>query len=419
MFDPPELSESVNRALRSLEAFLDIDAADLGEDFVDPGSDDYVAEDYDPIRADHAVSLSLPRCNTDSIPLTYGGLGAFADEVTHARLVDNAECWTPRRILVRIESDEYDSVRLIQSLCRDTSRSDLLAEASPSGRASVQVRITQGATIFGLLIVKSGEYDKYFPPADDLDFFLELTWEGEVPERAYLSEVIDLALFEVSFTIGLHVRRSPRPLLGYEEEELETAERASRPTLPISVAGGLAEVARLYNRAVASPDSEFKLLGFVKALEHVSEAVLRQTLTRAVQIKLRGPRALAPDYEYVSELEAIINDHRGRRKDREALRLTLIECCDPLELRHSAPGFLLIAKIGPESTDKERRVGMETLAACLSSTRNEIAHARASYMPTGEECPKEHLARLVECARVATGQAIRWYATLHESLHVR
>jgi hypothetical protein len=40
-FDPPELAETVSSAFRAIEKALEIEIADLSDDIVDPGAEDF------------------------------------------------------------------------------------------------------------------------------------------------------------------------------------------------------------------------------------------------------------------------------------------------------------------------------------------------------------------------------------------
>lgn len=423
-FNPPELREEVERAMRLLEKSPGFDAFEDLE-VTDPGSDDFNEADYvdDPICRDTEICLTVPRSDCEPLALTYGGLLHFAEELSQSRLVNKVECWTPKRFLLRVVANDLDSHRNLESALATGALSD-------SGLPSVQTRsgnrltikLTSGLTIFGFLVAASGDWEKhFFPPVLDDDRFIEITWDQMPPPEAEMSELIESLLFELSASANVCLARSPRPTLHFESGEDERDEHVSwHPRLrPLLSGAGIAELLSLYNRADTTLDPEFQILGFAKVLEHVSESVLREDLTRRVRTKLQSARALDPDARYISELETLFGEHsKASRKDREVLKLTVIECCDPLELQPYCPAFLDLHQVSIKSNEKDRLKGLETFASCLSSTRNRIAHAKVSYMPTGEECPEVHLAQLAGCARIAAQQAIRWYAVQHERLRV-
>ena len=100
---------TISKSLRTLEGTLGIEACELEGDFVDPGRDDFDPAEFD-ISASSRLVLFLPRTDVDGIELTYEQLPDFASEVSKAELVDDMECWTPKRLLVRVENvGSYES----------------------------------------------------------------------------------------------------------------------------------------------------------------------------------------------------------------------------------------------------------------------------------------------------------------------
>ena len=68
-----DLKTVIDKAFRRLEKALYIEASDLGDDFIDPGSDDFDPDEHE-LAASDKIALHLPRCNVDGIELTYGEL---------------------------------------------------------------------------------------------------------------------------------------------------------------------------------------------------------------------------------------------------------------------------------------------------------------------------------------------------------
>lgn len=230
----------------------------------------------------------------------------------------------------------------------------------------------------------------------------------------------DAYIFELAASLRLDCRRSPRLGAGDLSQEDERPSDTSPPSLrPLLLGPGLDAVISIYNSAVAAHDSSFEILGFVKVIEHISQTVIRLQMTDAVRAKLASPRALNPDAAFVMELENLVADHRAMRKDREALRTTVQTCCEVSELSKVAPPFLVrLRRLDFGADEKQRRACLDELASALTATRNWIAHAKAGYTSTGEECPPEQLETFAACARLAAEQAVRWYAARHESSRV-
>ena len=118
-------------------------------------------------------------------------------------------------------------------------------------------------------------------------------------------------------------------------------------------------------------------------------------------------------------MQAIVEQQRGLRKDREAVKQAAIACCDASELSHVAPLFLSkLRGVPPQDPPKKKEEALAEPGASLYATRNRIAHAKANYEPTGEECPGEQLAAFAGCAKLAAQQAVRWYHSRSEDARV-
>jgi hypothetical protein len=179
------------------------------------------------------------------------------------------------------------------------------------------------------------------------------------------------------------------------------------------------DLLRLYNRAVAASDNETQILHFTKVVEYVSQTVVRQQATEAIRTKLLSPRALRPDATFVAELQAVVEEQRIFRKDREAMRQTVITCCEASELSKFAPPFLnKLRGLSFSDKPKDKEEALTELGLSLSATRNSVAHAKANYEPTGEECPEGQLAAFAECAKLAAQLSIRWHHSRPEHARV-
>jgi hypothetical protein len=134
---------------------------------------------------------------------------------------------------------------------------------------------------------------------------------------------------------------------------------------------------------------------------------------------LQSPAALNPSANYILELEALFAEESTYRKDREAVALTACTCCEATELAKVCPPFLKeLRNVSGSTKRKEKDAALATFAKALYSTRNSIAHAKANYDPTGDECPREELAAFSRCAKVAAQQVVRWYAARPEAERV-
>lgn len=279
--------------------------------------------------------------------------------------------------------------------------------------------LTQGFTIFSILIASIEEYDKYFPPILDTDLFVEIVFKKTIPESLQ-NNIFEAYLFELSNCLDISFEISPRPYLDQSWYNERCDEYVPDPRFrPLLLGTGTTEVLKLYNRAISSKNLDVQILFFTKVIEYVSQTVVRLQSYEAIRAKLLSQRALQPNAEFISELENIIEKQRLLKKDKESIRQTIVTCCEATELVKFAPPFIKEFKhISSESNQQDKLKALESLGKSLYSTRNEIAHAKANYIPTGDECPEEQLFQFTKCVKIASQQVIHWYYFTPESIRL-
>lgn len=433
------------------------------------------------ITKDDSFTLSLPRWE-DEVRVTYGEFVELAAELQHADLRGNVECWTGSRLLVRVsptneeaylylyrtlpeaeteeerrsqlslieqrkkvaalyaqtpkprdlaQDDTYDEELLTAYLDASRRERELSEQVEKSGgrycsiesrsldEKEVTCALVKKFTLFGPAIAASGTYDKYLPPVLDDDLFVEIRFSGGIQEKEARA-LFEAYVFELSSSLGVDLAESPRPDIVDEDPDLYDhgiylSETRLRPLLS---GKGMMELLALYNRAIAAPN-EVKILYLTKVIEYVAQTVVEERANEAIRTKLLSSRSLNPDAAYLAELRAVVEEQRHFRKDREAVRQTTINCCEAGDLARLAPLFLIkLRDISPSDPPKKREAALAELGASLYATRNRIAHAKANYEPTGEECPEDQLADFVECAKLAAQQSVRWYHSRHEDARV-
>ena len=282
--------------------------------------------------------------------------------------------------------------------------------------------MTRGFTLFGLLITARGDWEKYFPPITEEECFVEIRFPVDTPDLT-VRNISEAYIFELSTSHKIQLTKSPRPILDYDEhlyEEEDENEAAPDPLRlrPLLIGSGMPGILELFNKATSVGNQEVAILFYVKVIEYASPTILRKKLTTTIQNKLYSPRAMSPDAQFIIELDRLFQENRIYKKDREAIALTIEQCCDIDELKWVAPPFLInLATITDRSTKQDKDMAAREFAYALSSTRNSIAHAKANYEPTSEECPETQLNQFVDCAALASQQVIRWFARSPE--HVR
>lgn len=485
-FESPELRDELAEAIKVWKGKIRIARAyEFSEDVVD-----VTDPDFDPAaHPDRLVTygsefdLGLPEWE-DSARITYGEFIELARELSEADLVENRECRTDRRYLLRVSAANDQTVRyLLHTLPdaetetesklqeeyveraredeeffekvgeitkvaddREDERFDeALYEAWKQGyqrrheleRAlkkpalrycttatsidghDITCSLTEGFTMFAVAVAASGDYDKDWPPVAG-DLFVEVRYRRPI-SRDTARYVADSYLFELSSTLGLAFEVDPRPTLKdedyfYSRGELRTANVRLRPLL---LSKGMPELLRLYNRALGAPDHEVGILYFAKVIEYVSQTVVGQQATEAIRAKLLSPRSLSPDAAFIAELQAVLEEQRVFRKDREAMKQAIMTCCEASELAGVAPPFLVkLRGVSPSDKPKKQEEALAQFGYSLSATRNAVAHAKSNYEPTGEECPEDQLAEFDDCAKLAAEQAIRWYHSRPEEVRV-
>lgn len=450
-------------------------------DVTDPDFDPADHEDR-LITHETEFELSLPKWE-DVTRVTYGEFIELVRELSGAELQDARECRTELRYLLRVDTandqttrfllhtlpdaeseseaelqseyieivreleatsaklremfdkgidrydDRFDEVlwktyqeatqhrRGLEEELEGTTRRYCQVEVSFDGHDAT-CSLTEGFTVFGTAVAASGDYDKYLPPVMG-DLFVEVRYRLPIP-RETARYVAEAYLFELSSTLGLEFQVAPRPSVEdedfYSEGDLRTFDVRLRPLL---LGKGMPELLKLYNRALSAPDDEVRILYFVKVIEYVSRTVVGQQATEAIRTKLLSARSLNPDAGFIAELQAIIEEQRAFRKDREAIKQAVMVCCEASELVHVAPPFLSkLGGVSPSDSSKKKEEALAEVGASLYATRNRIAHAKANYLPTGEECPEEQLAPFAECAKLAAQQAVRWYHSRPENTRI-
>ena len=409
-----KLTTIVDNALRRLEKTLDVQAADLQGEFIDPGSEDFDPNEQD-LQENDEIVFALPRCEDDGITLTYGELDAFVSEIVSSVLIGNLECWTSKQYLIRIEhTGSYESYLKLEAL----QNRDGPLQTITIGDCNYEISLDSGTTPFGFMILKSGNWDRYFPPVLVDDLFIRIRWSGS-HDKEVIPRLVDALIFELSSSLTVLLRRSPRTDYEFDEHSHDSQAAVLRELRPVLNGEGLSDALNLYSLAIATDDPGFQIIGFVKVLEHIAATVVREELISAVRSKLFSSRALDPNAEFIVELETIIIAHaRQTRKDSDALRLTIQKCCDATELAQYAPKHLLLRTVSVSTKDKDRITALNEFSSSVSATRNQIVHAKLNYEKTGEECPMTEIQSLANACRVAAEQAVRWFALQHESVRV-
>ncbi|MCV6622200.1 MAG: hypothetical protein OIF51_10675 [Cellvibrionaceae bacterium] len=386
----------------------------IEEDFEDGDSEQEVISAW----LNETVTLYLPRCEYD-YDIEVKDLEAYIDELKSAKLIDNVECYTKKRFLVRVHpvySDNASEFYSAMNHIENKLDGAFLTTIQVSG-IDCKCRITSGATIFGVIVASNGSYDKYFPPVTPDDIFIEIEYSDKQIDLELARNIYKSFIFELSASIGLDFSISPRPEIIDDDEDDHAEDEFPDKVRPLIIGKGLSEPLDLYNKAIESPSDDISILYFAKVIEFVSQTVIKIQLIDKVRTKLLSRRALNPEADFITELEKVYESNKVYRKDREALKVTIATCCDASELTELIPGKIKKQWMTNLRKNNEEHA-LSELAASIVSTRNSIAHAKANYDPTGSEIPVSDYESLAKCMKVCAQQAIRWYSGRHEAQRI-
>ncbi|MBR9829143.1 MAG: hypothetical protein GYB41_10935 [Oceanospirillales bacterium] len=365
------------------------------------------------------LTFFLPRCEEIDAGIKISDIDELIKELGTAELFEFTECISDKRCIVPIQPIHSESMAEFYAAMRHI-------ENHPDGAFKVSYnengtnyhcRVISGFIIFGVMVAVSGNYDKYLPPISHDDIFIEITSDNGRLGLDKARQIYHSYIFELSSSMSLDFSVSPRPQITDEDEELYEERLLIEKFRPLISGKGLSEPLELYAKAIESPSYDISILYFTKVLEFISQTVIRIQLTDKVRAKLLSSRALDPSADFIKELENVFELNKIFKKERDAIKITIATCCDASELNHYIPGHF--KKIWYSSFQKDNYdKALEDLAHCMISTRNCIAHAKANYSPTGIETPEAEYDALSKCMKMCSQQAIRWYASRHESQRI-
>ena len=424
-FEPPQLKDNLIRAVK-IWTDLGLEAPEELESFIEDKS---VEGEVQKVNLKTEVSIGLDRWD-DTEDVSCEEFVEICDEIESAKIIigfspkdkksiNDLEfadgCITIKRCLVKVEPFDAGSYRMVSA--QGAAEDRFYAIRVGIRGIKIVCSLVQGFTVFGVLMSSVGFYDKYHPPVYSNDLFVNVEYEAKL-ENDEIECIVNSYLFELSATLGCSLKLSPRSASIYDDwdEDVDDLPTNAPRLRPLMVGKGMRSLFEIYYKATTAGDLEISLLYFVKVVEYVSQTVVRQQANDAIRSKLLSPRALQPDANFIAELEVVVDEQRILKKDREAIKQTIVTCCDAVEISPLSPGFLGdLKRISSGSKAKEQEEALNKFALSLYVTRNSIAHAKANYSPTGDECPEEQMREFVACVRIASQQVIRWYSSRSEA----
>ncbi len=414
-FEPPELLEKICKAAQKFEetGTLSHDWYPFHEDDFDPADHHMDGDDDEIIDLDSIIEGCNFYTSHVYFNLSVSEFLEWADILESGQLIDRSECRLSKCTVVCVEPSSELAHRYIYG---NTSAKLDMSQKVTIENATYEIQLISHATPFSLLLEKEGGCEKHYCPSlSENDFFVKVDHPSGISPQL-VSGIIDSYLFELSASLLLDFTRTHYPIFdGWEDIEFTPIvdDEGKVRIRTLNFSGGLPELYRIYLKGVAASDIEHQIINLVKAIEYVSATVIRLTAHDAIRQRLLSPQALAPDANFLDDLIMLMEDQRIYKKDSEALRLTINTCCDSTQLTSHAPPVLrTLFSLSEASDAKTKKTALDDLSKCLSSTRNQLVHAKANYTLTGNECPSDQLPALAGCVNLAATQAIRWFAGL-------
>jgi hypothetical protein len=415
-FVPERLEAELRTALKETEEWCD---AALGDTTINRSFSD---EDLPDQTVTPETELVVSLVRSEPARTTVGAFIGMCQELQAPEFeFDGLIYHCRKRTIVAVEPSDAKAHYVVASL-GEGGTPHFSVSAKHNG-TDIRIGLTAGSLAFALGVVKEELFwDKYYPPYDGQTHFVDIVHaDGLARNDAF--DVIHAYLFELGSTLGLGLSFSPRADDGDavedNEDESPTPDAGQR-FRPLLLGTGMGPLLREYYAAMSTTNSENAVLGFAKCIEYTAASVVRQRQYEDVRRRLMSPEAIDPTAPFIDGLLALVEEHRVFMKDSEALRLAIERCCDAQLLAPVAPLFVKRLRELPETAKAaDRKAALNDFAACLSSTRNRIAHAKANYDLSGQECPENDMLDLAQCAKLAAEQCIRWYGDLNPTLRRR
>lgn len=363
----------------------------------------YQIEDWDndtenliTIDYDEEFEFCLPR-DDDYFSFTLRDIIDIKEDVLNSKL--NGHIYRSKnKFIMRVESSEIRYESLIEE--KDT-------KFTYKGK-TYYVDLIQNCAEYSISVAINGNYSKYLPPTLPEDLFIYIYCKDGIDKN--IDAIVQRYIFEVDSIFNIQLFESPRPEFVDDFDE-DDSRYGNKRIIDMEIDDNLTEIISIFNQASNIESIESKILNYTRVIEYASQTVIKKDLFESVFNKLSSERVYSPDSDYILELEQIFKDNSKYSKDSEAIKVTVKQCCDAMNLKLHAPDFLKkINKLKVDSKKSEQLEALEELARAISDTRNMFSHAKTNYTKKGMECPKEQLFKFGECIKVVANQVIRWYA---------
>ncbi len=276
------------------------------------------------------------------------------------------------------------------------------------------VGLTKGFNSFNLKIIEEEAYNKFVAPYYEDDMYVCIY--SPFIKIEHVEEIYLAYFFELKTMFDIELEYHPLVDWDFFDEEEDTKEPSREIRLrPLLHGKGIKEVIDIYARGFNTTFAEHRILSFCRVIEYVSQTVIRKDLIEKATNKLSSNRVFLPDSDFILELGKIFEQHNETRKDYQAFKITVENCCDIYELVKVAPNHLKkTKKITLNSDSKQIEGAFLEIIDSITATRNKLSHAKTNYNARGGECPEEHMEAFSLFLDIVAQQVIRWFGLQKE-----
>jgi len=126
--------------------------------------------------------------------------------------------------------------------------------------------LVHGITPFGVAVAQNGNYEDYYPPVLENEFFVEVRCDNQMSEEKGI-KIAQAYLFEISTSAGVDLFPSPRATIHDDLDEGEEDKEGydsnwNHRLRPLLLGKEMADLISLYNAGIYAQDSSIQILFF-------------------------------------------------------------------------------------------------------------------------------------------------------------
>lgn len=324
-----------------------------------------------------------------------------------------------------LEFPDYDTYTFLQGI--EEKNSDIVNIENTSSKfwemnylldgVEYNISLFNGLCLYHFLVEKSGNFDKYYPSFND-DFFIRIDSNGEISLEV-CDKLATSYMFEMQSTLGLTLEFSAGRAETFElsEDDTKTISEGSNRIFPLLYGKGINELQKIYYKAKTSDDLDYRILNYTQILEYIAPTIAQFDLHESIRTKLLSDAVLNPTAEYINELGKIYKNYQDKViKDSDLIKLAIEKVIDFDSIWSELAPIIKIKNAQFNESNVSNYIN--STSKVVYDTRNEIAHAKANYVKTGNECPEQLKEQFCGVLDKLAVKSIRWFATQQEEKRV-